>query len=71
MPAFGGKADPPIASYRSNASSPIALPRGAGDGCPGRGPIADRTRLAAPNKCLALNNKSRTRGKATKGRNPQ
>src|SRR5262249_48960141 len=34
-------------------------------------PIANRTRLAAPNKCLAQSNKSCAGGEATKKRNPQ
>jgi hypothetical protein len=34
-------------------------------------PIANRTRLAAPNKSLALIHKSRTGGEATKERGPE
>src|SRR5262249_18179153 len=43
----------------------ISPPLRAGDACR---PIADRTLLAAPNKCLALSNKSRTGGETTKKR---
>src|SRR6516225_4358281 len=51
-------------------AAPIVSPLRAGDGGPRPQTHCDRTRLAAPNKYLALNNKSCTRGGATNKAKP-